>query len=59
MTGDRSAGHLYITYQATHNGSPRIMFTKSTNGGDTWTTPVPISNNRGSAVDQPRDRRVA
>lgn len=44
-TSDRTSGAIYVTYQALHLGSPRIMFTKSTNAGETWTTPVPVSNN--------------
>lgn len=50
-TTDRTTGSLYLTYQARHNGSPRILFTKSTNAGVTWSTPVPISDNpAGSSV---------
>ncbi|MEP6955200.1 MAG: sialidase family protein [Chthoniobacterales bacterium] len=51
---DRNTGALFVTYQAVHNGAPRIMFTKSANAGDTWTTPIPISNNpAGSGVFNP------
>jgi hypothetical protein len=42
---DRTTGDLYVVYQATFAGAPRIMFTKSTNGGVTWSAPVPISDN--------------
>ena len=53
-TTDRATGTIYITYQTFINGSPRIMFTKSSNAGDTWTTPIPISNNpAGSGVFNP------
>jgi hypothetical protein len=58
MTTDRTTGNLYLVYQATHGGSPRIMFTKSTNRGDSWTPPIPISNNpAGSAVLNPATLR--
>ncbi|MFL6595247.1 MAG: sialidase family protein [Chthoniobacterales bacterium] len=47
-------GNLFVVYQATFAGSPRIMFTKSTNNGDSWSTPVPISDNPpGSGVFNP------
>ncbi len=49
-TTDRTTGTLYVAYQALQNGAPRIMFTKSTNAGTTWTTPVAISDNPGSSV---------
>lgn len=53
-TTDRTTGNLYLVYQAVHNGSPRIMFTKSGNAGTTWTTPIPISDNpSGSGVLNP------
>jgi hypothetical protein len=45
MAVDRIHPNLYVVYQALFGGAPRIMFTKSTNGGLTWTTPIPISNN--------------
>ncbi|HSH37594.1 MAG TPA: sialidase family protein [Chthoniobacterales bacterium] len=44
-TTDRTTNTVYVTYQAVHQGSPRIMFTKSSNAGDSWTTPIPISDN--------------
>ena len=44
-TTDRTTPSIYIVYQATHNGSPRVMFTKSSNAGGNWTTPIPISDN--------------
>ncbi|MDP9254813.1 MAG: glycoside hydrolase [Verrucomicrobiota bacterium] len=44
-TTDRSTGNLYVVYQARFSGAPKILFTKSTNGGTTWTTPIPISDN--------------
>ena len=50
---DRTTGTLYITYTAVHNGLPRIMFTKSSNAGESWTAPTPISDNPGSGVFNP------
>jgi hypothetical protein len=44
-TTDRVTGNLYVVYQASVGGVPRIVFTKSTNGGITWRAPVAISNN--------------
>jgi ribosomal protein S7 len=42
---------IYVAYQAVHNGSPRIMFTKSPDGGINWTSPIPVSDNpHGSGV---------
>ncbi len=48
-TTDRVTGNLYVVYQATFNGAPRIMFTKSSNSGDSWTAPIPISDNPATA----------
>lgn len=51
---DRTNGNLYVVYQTLLGGNPRIAFTKSTNGGATWTTPVAISDNpAGSGVFNP------
>lgn len=46
-TTDRraGAGNLYVVYQSKIGSSPRILFTKSTSSGATWTTPIAISNN--------------
>ncbi len=44
-TGDRTTNSVYVVYQATFAGAPRVMFTKSTNSGASWSTPVPISDN--------------
>ena len=53
MSASRN-GHLFLAWQATHGGSPRIMFTKSTDQGNSWTTPIPISDNpAGQAVIVP------
>lgn len=48
-TADRTNGYLYVTYQAAYQGAPRIMFTKSTNGGTAWTAPQPVSDNSTNA----------
>lgn len=44
-TVDRTTNSIYVVYQATFNGSPRVMFTKSVDGGKTWSAPMPISDN--------------
>ncbi len=50
-TTDRINGHLSVVYQALDSaGLPRIFFTKSTNAGTTWTTPVAITDNPGTGV---------
>ncbi len=53
-TADRMNGNLYVVYQASIGGAPRILFTKSSNEGRTWTPPVPITDNRlNTAVFNP------
>lgn len=49
-TTDRTTGNLYVVYQAYHDpvAGPRILFTKSTDGGNTWSNPIPASDNPGS-----------
>ncbi|MBA2241475.1 MAG: exo-alpha-sialidase [Chthoniobacterales bacterium] len=42
--GDR-VGNLYVVSQALVAGSPKIIFTKSSNAGDTWSAPMVISDN--------------
>jgi hypothetical protein len=42
---DRVTGNIFVVYQAVLAGSPRIAFTKSTDGGNTWSAPVAISDN--------------
>ena len=42
---DRATGHIFVVYQTLLNGSPRIAFTKSTDGGFTWSAPFAISDN--------------
>lgn len=49
-TTDRTTGTLYVAYQALQAGLPKIMFTKSTDAGTTWSTPVAISDNSNSSV---------
>ena len=45
VTTDRETGTLFLTYQARHEGQPRIMFMRSSDAGNSWSTPIPISNN--------------
>ena len=52
--GDRTTQNVYVVYQALLAGNPRIAFTKSTDGGLTWSVPFAISNNPpGSGVFNP------
>ena len=48
-TADRAKGVLYVAYQARLNGPIRIVFTKSTDAGATWSSPVAASDNNGHA----------
>jgi hypothetical protein len=51
---DHANGDLFVVYQTLFSGNPRIAFTKSTNGGNNWSTPIAISNNpAGSGVFNP------
>ena len=51
---DRTNGNLFVVYQALLSGNPRILFTKSTNGGNNWSAPIAISDNpAGSGVFNP------
>ena len=53
-TTDRTTGNLYVVYQALDaGGSPRVLFTKSTNTGATWSLPVAVTDNPGSGVFNP------
>ncbi len=53
-TADRTTDSLYVVYQALNaSAQPRIMFTKSTNAGVTWSTPIPISDNPDTGVFNP------
>jgi hypothetical protein len=44
-TADRTTQNIYVVYQTLLEGNPRIAFTKSTNGGVTWSAPAAISDN--------------
>src|SRR5207237_3599184 len=44
-TTGRKTHNIYLVYQTLRGGNPRIDFTKSTNGGATWSAPVAISDN--------------
>ncbi len=51
---DRTTQNIYVVYQTLLGGKPRIAFTKSTNGGTSWSAPVAISDNpAGSGVFNP------
>jgi BNR repeat-like domain len=51
---DRSSGNLFVVYQTRLAGNPKIAFTKSTDGGNTWSFPIAISDNpAGSGVFNP------
>jgi len=51
---DRSSGNLYVVYQTLLGGNPKIAFTKSADGGNTWSFPIAISDNPpGSGVFNP------
>ncbi|CAN5590952.1 hypothetical protein BH20VER3_BH20VER3_06840 [soil metagenome] len=52
-TADRTTSSLYVVYQALNAAQPRIMFTKSTNAGSTWSAPVAISDNPNTGVFNP------
>jgi hypothetical protein len=43
-TADRTLGVLYVAYQAYWLGEPRILFTRSSDQGRTWTTPLPVND---------------
>ncbi len=47
----RSTGDLFVTYTAVVSGTPRVLVTKSTDGGSTWTVPVVVSDNPSIAAD--------
>ena len=57
-TTDRSTGAIYVVYQAFDAaGNPRILFTKSTNTGATWTAPIAVTGqSRGREFSIPRFR---
>ncbi|PYK68196.1 MAG: hypothetical protein DME45_08695 [Verrucomicrobia bacterium] len=52
--GDRTTQNVYVVYQAFLSGNPRIAFTRSTDGGSSWSAPFAISDNpAGSGVFNP------
>src|SRR5207237_296679 len=44
-TTGRKTHNIYLVYQTLRGGNPRIDFTKSTNGGASWSAPIAISDN--------------
>ncbi len=51
---DRNAGALFVTYQAVMEGIPKVVFTRSSDKGQTWTAPLAASNNpAGSSIASP------
>jgi hypothetical protein len=51
---DRIHDYVYVAYQGRVSANPRILFTKSTDGGTSWTTPIAITDNpAGSGVFNP------
>ncbi len=51
---DRTAGNLYVVYQGFDTASiPRVLFTKSTNAGATWSAPIAITDNPNTGVFNP------
>ena len=46
-TTDQTTSTIYVVYTGRQSGVPRILFTKSTNSGDNWTTPVPVNDTPG------------
>jgi FG-GAP-like repeat len=42
---DRLTGNIFVVYQTVLGTSPRIAFTKSIDGGNSWSSPIAISNN--------------
>lgn len=50
----RASGALFVTYTAVVNGTPRVLVTKSTDAGLTWSPPVIASDNpAGASVVDP------
>ena len=53
-TTDRETGALYVVYQALDSANqPRVLFTKSTNAGATWSAPIAITDNPNTGVFNP------
>ena len=46
-TTDRTTGNLYVVYQSKVSNLPVILFTKSVDGGNTWSSPISISDDPG------------
>jgi hypothetical protein len=42
-------GHLYLTYEDWQNGQFDVKFVQSTDGGLTWSQPVPVNDNANPA----------
>ncbi len=41
---DRTTSNIYVVYTTATMAGPRVMFTKSTNAGASWSAPVPVSD---------------
>jgi hypothetical protein len=53
-TTDRTTGAIYVVYQALGStGQPRVLFTKSTNTGATWSAPIAVTDNPNTGVFNP------
>ena len=53
-TTDRTTGNLYVVYQARDAALlPRVLFTKSTNAGASWSAPIAITDNPNTGVFNP------
>jgi hypothetical protein len=53
LTANPANGHLYVTQtEFTSFGKPAILFTRSTDAGATWSTPVQINDLAGNATFQ-------
>ncbi len=51
---DRTNGNLFVVYQALDAAfNPRVLFTKSTNAGATWSAPIAVTDNPNTAVFNP------
>jgi hypothetical protein len=49
------AGHLYLTYELWNGTDMNVEFTQSTDGGITWSLPLPVNDNvdqAGAPTDQ-------
>ncbi|MGI8955824.1 MAG: sialidase family protein [Chthoniobacterales bacterium] len=53
-TTDRTSGNLFVVYQGFDAAfNPRVLFTKSTNAGATWSAPIAITDNPNTGVFNP------